>query len=80
MNEKREQLVKQLEAVAYLATALAGVSADLAKVYGDPRTKLDGIEDMIGNRTAHQMEVLGDILNAMDTLSRPGRRMADASF
>jgi hypothetical protein len=70
MDERREQVVKQLKAVAHLATALAEVSGQLAKGYADPTAaSFDGIVEMTGERTAHQMEVLGDMLNGMDAVT-----------
>lgn len=68
MNERRQQVVRQLEAVAHLATVLASVSADYAKLYADPACDVDRLVEMVGSRSAHQMEVLGDMLNGMDAV------------
>lgn len=62
-DEKRTQVEQQCRAVAHMAGALAEVSAALEKV---PRTGI-GI-DLIGDRTARHMEILGDILNGMDAV------------
>ena len=67
ISEKREQVAKQLEAVAHLATVLAEVSSNLVKMYRDPARKgPDKLIEIVGDRTARQMEVLGDMLNGMD--------------
>ena len=68
LSEKRQQVIKQLEAVAHLAKALAGVSTDLAKMYADPTCKVDELVDQTGNRSARHMELLGEIMNGTDAL------------
>ena len=67
--DKRAQVTKQLKAVAHLATLLAEVSSQLARLYHNRDCKVDELVEMVGDRTAHQMEVLGDMLNAMDAVS-----------
>ena len=61
--ELREQVAKQCEAVAHMATALASVNSEYAKMLraGAPLPM-----KIVGRRTAHLMEVLGDIMNGMD--------------
>jgi len=66
--EKREQVAKQLDAVAHLATVLAGVSKDYALMLRAERSPVWDLADMVGNRSAYQMEVLGDMLNNMDAV------------
>lgn len=59
---KREQVVAQCTAVAYLAESLARVHRDYARfIYHD-------LIDQVGKRTAAFMETLGDMLNGMDAL------------
>jgi len=70
ISEKREQAAKQLEAVAHLATVLAGISSDLVKVCRDPACEgPNELVELVGNRTARQMEILGDMLNGMDAVT-----------
>lgn len=65
-EEKREQVAKQCEAVAHMATALAKVNADYARLLRAGH--MDALIDIVGQRTAGLMEVLGDILNDMDAV------------
>ena len=80
MNERRQQVVKQLEAVVHLATALANVSSDLLKLYADPACKVDSLVEQVGNRTAFQMELLGDMLNGMDAVDADEDAKFDSVF
>ena len=64
IDEKREQVAKQFEVVAHLATVLAGVHSDIVKVIRDGH--MDDSLDRIGDRSAAWMERLGDMLNVMD--------------
>jgi hypothetical protein len=65
-NNKREQVALQCEAVARLASDLAGVRQDYAKLI---RLGLvDDLLDLVGRETARQMEMLGDELNGMDAV------------
>jgi len=66
-EEKQMQVAKQCEAVAHLATALAQVSTDYAKMF--KACPVGHLVEQVGQRTAHQMEVLGDILNGMDAIT-----------
>jgi hypothetical protein len=65
--EKRKQVADQCRAVAHLATALAQVSEDWAKMLAAPGGA-DELLDMVGDRSAGHMETLGDILNGMDAI------------
>ena len=65
-DEKREQVAKQCEAVAHMATALARVNADYSKMFRDGH--MDTLIEQVGKRTAHLMEVLGDVFNGMDAV------------
>ncbi len=60
---KRAQVSAQCRAVAHMAKSLADVS--LAMAYHVD----DRILDTVGKQTAHQMEVLGNILNGMDAVT-----------
>jgi hypothetical protein len=64
---KRKQVADQCRAVAHLATALAQVSEDWAKMLAAP-SGADELLDMVGDRSAGHMETLGDILNGMDAI------------
>ena len=66
-DEKQMQVAKQCEAVAHLATALAQVSTDYANIF--KACPVGHLVEQVGQRTAHQMEVLGDILNGMDAIT-----------
>lgn len=66
MSEKREQVAKQCEAVAHMATALAKVNTDYASMFRGGC--MDNLTEIVGRRTAHLMEVLGNILNNMDAV------------
>lgn len=64
-DEIREQVAKQCDAVAHMATVLATVKGDYAKLL---RGGVPLPIEVVGAHTAHLMEVLGDILNAMDAV------------
>lgn len=68
VDKKRAQVAKQCEAVAYMATALASVNTDFAKMFRAGH--MDDLIEQVGPRTAHLMEVLGDILNGMDAVDK----------
>ena len=66
---KREQVVEQCKAVAYLARTIAQVHSETVEIWAAPEfqpTQEDGLLDVVGERTASFMEQLGDMLNAMD--------------
>lgn len=67
-EEKRLQIADQCKVVAHLARALADISGDYEKMMRDDACAggMDNIADIVGNRTARHMNVLGDILNGMD--------------
>lgn len=66
LEEKREQVAKQYEVVAHLATALASVHTQ--SVLAIRSGALDSLLDQQGSRSASIMEDLGDILNGMDAV------------
>lgn len=66
IDEKRQQVVDQYRAVAHLASTLATVHSEIGEaITAGPS---DDLLDIRGNRSAHIMEVLGDILNGMDAV------------
>lgn len=67
-DEVRTQIALQCKAVAHLATALAQVSADYAKMFEENVPAMADIADRVGQRSAKHMEILGDILNGMDAV------------
>jgi len=67
MTTKQEQVAAQCKVVAALCERLAGVSKDYAALI--EAGSLTDLLDMIGERTAAQMEMLGDELNGMDAVS-----------
>lgn len=75
MDEKQKQVADQCRAVAHMATALAQVHSDYAKMFeaGGPVLNLT---ETVGKRTAHFMETLGDWLNGMDAVTQEDEFMA----
>lgn len=70
LEEKRRQVADQYRVVSHLARTLAKVHDDIRGIIekgGVPA--LDDLLDLQGKRSAHIMEVLGDILNGMDANS-----------
>ena len=67
ISDERRQVMAQCKAVAHLATIIAGIHGDYEKMFADEQLSgPDKIVDRVGERTAHLMETLGDILNGMD--------------
>lgn len=65
--DKRKQVADQCRVVAHLATALAQVNSDYAKMFDEGQAS--DLLEMVGKRTARHMELLGDILNGMDAVT-----------
>lgn len=61
---KRQQVAAQCDAVVMLATELARAHSDYAQLLQSEHG--DQILDIVGQRTAVLMEMLGDILYEMD--------------
>lgn len=74
MSDKREQVARQCEAVAHLASNLAGVRRDYAKLIRSGA--VDDLLELVGAETARQMEVLGDELNGMDAVDKDDESLA----
>ena len=66
LDEKREQVAKQFDAVVHMARALIEVSEAYSKMLHAKEPGMDTLLDQIGDRSAGHMEILGDILNGMD--------------
>ena len=66
MNDQ-DQVTEQCRAVAHMATAIAGVYADLATIHASGAGT--SLVEMHGKRTTELMETLGDILNGMDAVT-----------
>lgn len=66
MTEKYKQVADQCRVVAHLATAIAQVHTDKARLFA--ANGAPSIVDYVGRHTAHLMETLGDILNGMDAV------------
>lgn len=66
-EEKRNQVVAQCNAVCHLAKCLIEVHSDCARMFATG--SVDNLIDQVGNRTAHFMEALGDMLNGMDAVT-----------
>src|ERR1051326_497335 len=68
-----EQVAAQCRVVASLAESIATVHGQLAVLYGgeNPPAAIDTPDSwrVVGNDTARRMEILGDILNSMDSAS-----------
>lgn len=62
-KEQSEQVLAQCRVVAHLATVLAGIHSDYVKLQeaGAPMAT-----DVVGERTAAFMELLGEMVNSMD--------------
>lgn len=65
-DEKDAQVGDQCEAVAILATGIATVHTELARMFRDGEGMSPAYCAIVGKRTARLMEELGDILNEMD--------------
>lgn len=65
-DERREQIAKQCDAVAHMATILAGICRLYAASWREG--EMEGLEDIVGARTTYQMDVLGNMLNSMDAI------------
>ena len=65
-SAKSEQVAKQCDVVAHLATVLA----DLCRMRAEMIRAGHGLSltNLTGQRTASQMEILGDMLNGMDAV------------
>jgi hypothetical protein len=66
-EDLRKQVADQCRVVAHLATAIAKVHADYAKLVESPA--FADILEQVGRRLASLMERLGDVLNGMDATS-----------
>lgn len=67
MEALRKQVALQCRSVAHMARALAGVQEDKGRLF--EAGHLDTLLHFVGEQTAEQMEILGDILNGMDAVS-----------
>ena len=65
-DHRAKQVAAQFRAVSHMATVLARVSDDMASLHDAGHA--DTLIDMHGERTAAEMEILGDILNGMDAV------------
>lgn len=70
-DELLKQVSDQCRVVAHLATSIASVHSDYARLMEDPACggAMRGIADQVGVRTASLMETLGNILNGMDAVT-----------
>lgn len=68
MAQKRSQVAAQYRAVAHLAKALGDVHAQSEPIIASGTGAIDSILEIQGERSAHIMEVLGNILNGMDAV------------
>lgn len=66
IETRRKQVVAQYRVVAHLAKAIAEVHEQVARLY--ERGFGDQMLDMLGLDTHARMEILGDILNNMDSV------------
>lgn len=66
-GDLREQVGAQCNAVNHLATAIAQLYGDYAKIFHDGSA--ERLLEQVGKRTAAFMETLGDMLNATDSYS-----------
>lgn len=68
LAQKRTQVAAQYRAVAHMAKALMDVHTQIAPLIAEGIGGVDSILDIQGARSAHIMEVLGDVLNGMDAV------------
>lgn len=68
IEEKRSQVADQCRVIAHLAKAIAGIHLDYERLFRD-HPNLDQIVDVIGERTANLMDVMGDFLNSIDAVT-----------
>lgn len=66
-DPKREQLIKQCDAVRHMAEAIARIHGDYGKMFRSGAA--DQLIDQVGKRTARLMETLGDVLNGIDAVT-----------
>lgn len=66
-DEKQKQVADQCRAVAHMATAIANIYTDYARLFADGH--MDRLEDQVGERTAALMNTLGDILIGGDAVT-----------
>ena len=67
-TEKRAQVAAQCKVVHHLATVLAAVYSDYAKLFASGHA--DELIEHVGKCTADLMETLGDILSGMDAVTK----------
>ena len=67
ISQKRQQVAAQCSAVVHLATSLADIHSDYAKLFLNGSA--EDLIDMVGDRTAAFMDILGDLLNGMDAVT-----------
>lgn len=65
--ENRKQVAEQCRAVAHMARAIAGVHDDYKQMF--EAGGLDSIMEIVGQRSAYLLEMLGDTLNGMDAVT-----------
>lgn len=66
----RKQVAAQCRAVEHMATAIAQVHSDLAKMLEAGPGPWDETVEIRGKFTASRMETLGDMLNGMDAVEK----------
>src|SRR5260370_41553343 len=64
MSEKHKQVAAQCNVIVHLATAIAQVHSDKARLMAE--NAMPTLGDLVGKNTACLMEELGNILNGMD--------------
>lgn len=67
-NETMAQIQAQCKAVAHMASVIANLHTDKAKLFTECPEAMQDIADFTGARTASLLETLGDILNGMDAV------------
>lgn len=78
LNQRQLQVVNQYRAVAYLARSLAGLCDDMVKMH--KTGQFQDLVEMHGQRSAYQMEVLGDLLNEIDAIEEVGTAFLNPIF
>lgn len=68
-EEKMSQVANQCKVITHLAKAIAEIHIDYEKLFRDHPSNMDQIVDVVGERTANLMEVMGDFLNSIDAVT-----------
>lgn len=69
IEDKRSQVADQCMVITHLAKAIAEIHIDHERLLRDHPSNMDQIVDVVGERTANLMEVMGDFLNSIGAVT-----------